>query len=128
MPVTANCSVIIGTPLLHELLQGSDQLVNDGVIPLTDAIGHAGADVGGQQLLAEAVEGGADGGDLDQDIRAVGVLLQHLPQATDLSLDAVEAMGEFLLLLVGAVLCLMAAAVHTNTSLGYNLMVALYTP
>ena len=41
MPVTANCSVIIGTPLLHELLQGGDQLVNDGVVSLPDAIGHA---------------------------------------------------------------------------------------
>ena len=65
------------------------------LIPPADAVRHAGAEVFPQQLPAEAVEGGVDGGDLDQDVRTIDVLLQHFAQASDLSFDAAEAVAEF---------------------------------
>lgn len=62
MPVTVKvCFIVISSFLwnersLHQLLQSGHQLVDDLVVPLPDAVGHAGADVLGEELLAEAVE------------------------------------------------------------------------
>ena len=105
--------------LFHQLLQRGHQLVDDRVVPLTDAVRHAGADVGGQQLFAEAVQRRADGGYLNENIGAIGVLLQHVLQSPYLSLDPVQAVGQALLLLVRAVLRLLTmAAIHRAYLLG----------
>ena len=109
-------------PLLHQFLQRGHQFVDDPVVPLPDAVRHAGADMGGQQLLAEAVQRRGDGGHLHQNIRAVGVLLQHLPQAPHLSLNAAEAVGQAFLLLRGAVFrFVLAASAHVIYLLGVSL-------
>ncbi len=51
----------------------------------------------------EAVERGRDGADLREDVDAVAVVVDHLLDAADLALDAVEALRQRLLVRVVAV-------------------------
>ena len=93
-----------------------DQLV-DGFRPAVfDILRHAGADMLGQQLLAEGVEGRADGADLHQDIRAIGVGFHHLhlPHAPHLSLDTVEPVDRRAVFFTGVLPGLAAAAVASR--------------
>lgn len=85
-----------------------------------------GADMVGQQLLAEGVHRRVGGSRLRQDVRAVGVFLQHALQAADLALDPVQPVHQALVFFVRADLGLLAAAffhdghlVLSNTPLGY---------
>ena len=96
--------------LFHQLLQRDHQFVDDLVVPLSDTIRHAGADVGSQQLFTKAVQCRAHGGYLYQNVGTVGVLLQHLLQAPHLPFNAAQAVQELLLLLWRAVLGLSLAA------------------
>ena len=85
------------TSLFHHLLQQRHQFVHHVLVALTDAVGHAGADVAAEQLLAEAVEGGGDGGHLHQNVGAVGVALQHVLQTAHLSFDTTQTVYKILI-------------------------------
>src|SRR5262249_54124049 len=52
---------------------------------------HALADLLAQQLLLDALEGRAHGGDLGDDVDAVATLLDHAREAAHLPLDAAQA-------------------------------------
>ena len=56
-----------------------------------DGIGHAGADVPGEQELLDLLHRALHGGELEEDVHAVLVLLDHPLDALDLALDAAEA-------------------------------------
>ena len=97
-------------------MQRGHQFVDDLVVPLSDTIRHAGADVGSQQLFTKAVQCRAHGGYLYQNVGTVGVLLQHLLQAPHLPFNAAQAVQEFFLLLWRAVLGLSLAALNANSA------------
>lgn len=85
-----------------------------------------GADMVGQQFLAEGVHRRVGCGRLRQDVGAVGVFLQHALQTADLALDPVQPVHQALVFLVRADLGLLAAAffhdghlVLSDTPLGY---------
>ena len=61
----------------------------------------------GEQFAVESVDGGADSGSLDQDIRTVGVVLDHTADAADLSFDPAEPVDQALVLRFVAFFCFM---------------------
>ena len=89
-------------PLFHQLSEHLRQLVDHLTVPLAQAVGHAGAQVFAEQFPAEAVQGGIDGRNLDENIRAVHVLLQHFPQAPHLAFDAAEPVVQLFKLVLAA--------------------------
>ena len=99
--------------LLHQFLQRIDQLVNGFVLPGPDVLGHAGADMGGEQFPAESVQRGRGRGGLGQNIDAIGVLLHHAPDTPDLPLNAAEPVDEAFVLLLAPFFCAVLTAVTT---------------
>ena len=57
---------------------------------------HACAQMLGQKLAVEGVDGGVDGGGLRQDIVAVGVGFHHRLQPADLALNAAQPVEQLL--------------------------------
>ena len=51
----------------HEFVDGLAQVVDGGLVPGGDGVHHAVVDVVLQDHLAGIIQGGADGGQLDQD-------------------------------------------------------------
>lgn len=100
IPLTVYC--FIAASLLHELLQSHDQLVYDFVLALADISGDAAANVAGQELLVKGVYGCIDCGRLVEYVRTVGVILNHAADAPYLTLNAAEAVYQFLSLFFGA--------------------------
>ena len=50
----------------------------------------------GEKLYADAIEGGANGGDLGEDVHAVALLIHHALDTRHLSGDSFEASRELL--------------------------------
>lgn len=96
----------------HDLLQRRNELIDYLIMTSADVIDDARLDVLCEQFLVERIERRLDGADLREDVDAVAVILDHLADAADLSLDAPQARDEalvFLAVLV-AVLVLDTAA------------------
>ena len=96
--------------LYEDVKAGDTILVDDGLIPVFHIAHDAMADVAGEQLLVERIDGGVDRGRLRENIGTVGVLFQHALEAADLSLDAAEPVEELFALLVGAQGVLLSSA------------------
>ena len=90
------CDVAASAPA-HEAGDGGHQLLGALLLDLRGAADHAVAGVVVHEAERDLVERGLDRGDLRQDVDAVAVLLDHLLDAADLALDALEALLELLL-------------------------------
>ncbi len=80
---------------LREAPDGDHQLVQLGVgralVGAGDRVGHAVAHVAVEDVDRHLLERRLDGGDLGEDVDAVGVLVDHPLEAPDLALDPAEA-------------------------------------
>jgi hypothetical protein len=63
-----------------------------GFAPAGDGMADTMVDVIAQDLLLDASQGCANGGNLRDDVDAVAVFLDHASKAADLTLDAIEAL------------------------------------
>src|SRR6266511_133257 len=85
----------------RESLHGFEQLLGlragSGHVARSERAGDAVAHVLVEDLEGERLECGVDGRDLGEDVDAVAVLLDHPFDPADLSLDAVEALDECVL-------------------------------
>ena len=57
----------------------------------------------GKEFFVEGIDGGVDGSGLDEDVVAVGVVLEHSDDSADLAFNAFEAVDEFFAVGVRAV-------------------------
>ncbi len=89
--------------LFHKLANGLHQLINHGIVALSYIIDDTALDVSAEKLLIEGMYGGAYGCRLLQYIVAVGIIVEHRDEPSDLTLDASEPVDESLLLNVIAV-------------------------
>src|SRR3546814_61025 len=78
------------------LVRFADLLLGDGAA-LGGCLGHAVAEVVAQQRQGDGLQRFRRGGDLREDIDAVLVLLDHPPNAADLSLGPSQALEEVVL-------------------------------
>ena len=95
--------------LFHHLLKGGDELFDDLIIAFAYVIPDAGADVVGQEHLAETVESRVYCRCLDEDVRAVCAFFDHGLDAADLSLYAAQPVDQILVLFRTAFFSLLAA-------------------
>src|SRR5438093_8677139 len=80
-----------------------------------DRVRNAVVDVRIEDLEREAVERGADGGDLREDVDAVAVVLDHPLDAAHLALDSVQALDQGVLVLRVAVDVARVGRAHAST-------------
>lgn len=92
-----------GVMLLHQLADSLHELINYGIVAFSYIIDDAALDVSAEKLLIEGMYGGAYSRRLLQYIVAVGVIVEHRDEPSDLPLDAPEPVDESLLLSVIAV-------------------------
>ena len=85
--------------LFHQLGQQLEQLVQLLVLPGPQVIRHAGADVLAQKLAGEAVQRRVGRCHLHQNVGTVDVFLHHAPDASDLPLNAAQAVEQGFVLL-----------------------------
>ena len=72
----------------HQFLHGADQFVDHIILAGTDVPRHTATDVPGEDLFVEGVQSRLYRARLCQNVRAIGVLLNHGLQAADLPFNA----------------------------------------
>ena len=80
--------------LFHQLLHRRNQLVDHLVVTGADVVCDAGANMAREQLLVECVHSRVHRRRLNQYVRTVGVVFQHIANAANLPLDSIQTMNQ----------------------------------
>ena len=96
-------SVVSSGYLFHQFLKGCYQFVNGFIFTLTDISCHAVVNMVGEKFPVKGIDRSVDGGRLNEDIVAVGIVFQHSYDSPNLTFDTLQTVDEFLAFCFGAV-------------------------
>lgn len=93
-------------------MDGIDEIIDDFSFSILYILNDTGMNMISEKFFGKSVESGLHGGDLYDDIRAIGILFDHIFKTSHLPFNAFEAIEEQLFFVIFSVFMFFAAMIH----------------